>query len=262
MKKIFFLSLAALMSTALFAQLQVATFEDVEVSADSVYLLNETGTFTSGDFTFDQDVQNYGVNYYFGNVVTSKKANKYLGDAQNYMSSKGGAFAGSNFVVWYTSYIGADRVHLNEAAVIPGFYICNTPWVIDAVENGDGMSGPFEAGDYLTVIINGYLDGNAVNNQIEFKLVDGTTPVTEWTYIDLSELGEVDEISFTMDGTKKNDYGLTTPTYFAMDNFGAEASTEAVENTFVDEKAHKAIVDGQVVIIRGNKTFNIMGAEL
>ena len=262
MKKIFFLSLATLMSTALFAQLQVATFEDIEVSADSIYLLNETGTFTSGDFTFDQDVQNYGINYYFGNVVSSKKANTYLGDSQNYMSSKGGAFAGSQFVVWYSSYVGKDRVYLKEAAIIPGFYICNTPWVIDAVENGDGMSGPFDANDNLTVIINGYLGGNAVNHQIEFKLVDGTTPVTEWTYIDLTELGEVDEISFTMDGTKKNDYGLTTPTYFAMDNFGAGAPAEAVENTEVAVKAVKVIRNGQVVIIREGKTFNILGAEL
>ena len=207
--------------------LVVADFDDIEVSADSTHLLVETGTFTSGDYTFDQEVSDYGgVFYYSGMVVSNKKDNVYHQDWQNYMSAKGGAYSGNNFVVWYYSYTGKDRIHLKEAAIIPGFYVCNTPWVIDAVKNGDGMSDdgskPFGKDDYLTLTIHGYLDGKAVNNQVVFKLVDGTSPVTEWTYVDLRGLGKVDEISFSMDGTKQNKSGLTTPTYFALDDFGAK----------------------------------------
>lgn len=233
MKKSFFfvaalaLTFAACNQNAPEKALNVADFENIEVSADSTYVLAATGTFASGDFTFDQEVSDYGgVFYYSGNVVTSKKDNVYHQDWQNYMSAKGGAFSGNNFVVWYSSFTSKDRVHLKEAAIVPGFYVCNTPWVIDAVKNGDGMSDdgslPFGANDYLNLTINGYLDGKAVNEQVTFKLVDGTNAVTEWTYVDLSPLGKVDEISFTMTGTKKNVSGITTPTYFAMDNFGAK----------------------------------------
>jgi len=207
--------------------LQMADFENVTVSADSICLLSETGTFASGGYKFDQEVSNsdWGT-YYYGNVVSSKKDKMYHQDYQNYMSAAGGAFSGNNFVVWYLAFEGHDRIHLSEASVVPGFYVCNTPWVIDAVKNGDGMSEdggkPFGKDDYLNLTIHGYLQGKAVNHEVVFKLVDGTTPVTEWTYVSLSELGKVDEISFSMEGTKKNSYGLTTPTYFAMDNFGSK----------------------------------------
>ena len=122
----------------------VATFEEAAVApaeTESVNHLAETGTFTSGNFEFTQEVSvsDWGT-YYYGNVVTNKTSNEYKGDFQNDMSAKGGAHGGKNFVVWTASYMGADGVRLKQAAVVPGFYVCNTPWVVDAVLNGDGMS--------------------------------------------------------------------------------------------------------------------------
>ena len=65
-----------------------------------------------------------------------------------------------------------------------------------------------------------------------------------------------------MSGSRTGDYGLNTPSYFCIDNLGAEAPTEAIENTNVAVKAVKVVRDGQVVILRGEKAFNILGAEL
>jgi len=67
---------------------------------------------------------------------------------------------------------------------------------------------------------------------------------------------------------------MNTPAYFAMDNFGvakpatyvAPAMAEfpaptAIENTNAAVKAVKVIRNGQVLIIRDGKTYNVLGAE-
>ena len=267
MKKIYLFVAAAMMSAAMYADLQVADFENINLAAESVYHMSESGTFESGDFRFQQEVSvsEWGT-YYYGNIVSTKTGKEYKGDMQNDMSAAGGAHAGQKFVVWTGSYVGQDSVFLKEAAVVPGFYICNTPWVVDAILNGDGMSddagAPFGENDWFKLTINGSLNGQVVNSEVNFYLAQGTNFIQEWTFVDLSTLGTVDALTFKLSSTKKNSYGMTTPAYFAFDDLGAEAPTEAISNTNAAVKAIKAIRNGQVVILRGEKAFNILGAEL
>ena len=268
MKKIYLLLASAMMSTAMFAELQVADFENIELAEESVLHLNATGVIQSGSFGFQQEVADYGESgvYYFGSIVSNKKGNTYDYYADSDKSAKGGAFEGNNFVVWTSSYSNLDRVQLLSQAVVPGMYVCNTAWVVDAILNGDGMSSdggaPFGENDWFKLTVNGSLNGEAVNNQVDFYLAQGTSYIAEWTYVDLSSLGLVDEISFALTSSKSNDYGMTTPAYFCIDNLGAEAPTEGLNNTDAAMKAIKVIRDGQVLIIREGKAFNILGAEL
>jgi hypothetical protein len=207
--------------------LNVADFENINLAPESVYHMAESGTFESGDFRFQQEVSvsDWGT-YYFGNIVTSKTDKEYKGDYQNDMSASGGAHAGQKFVVWTGSYAKLDSVFLKEPAVVPGFYVNNTPWVVSAILNGDGMSddgaAPFGDNDWFKLTINGYLKGQAVNSQVSFYLANGKSYIKDWTYVSLSELGKVDALTFTLTSTKKNAQGMTTPAYFAFDDLGAK----------------------------------------
>ena len=262
--------------------LKVATFEDVTIAEpESVLHLSATGDVKSGDYYFTQDVADYGSlgTYYYGNVPTNKTSNEYKGDWQNDMSASGGAYEGANFIVWTSSYSGSDSVTIEHADVVPGFFINNTPWVVDAILNGDGMSSdgaaPFSAEDYFTLTITATLNGVAVNNEVKVDLAAEGKYINQWTYVDLSALGEVDALHFALTGSKHNDIGLTTPAYFAIDNFGADMPKDYVEpekavidntgtgidNTNAEMKAMKVLRNGQVIIIRGEKKFNILGAE-
>lgn len=277
MKKIYLLVVGALMSTTMFANLQVATFEDVQLdSLESVLHLDSTSYFASGNYYFVQEVQDYGAwgVYYFGNVVSNKTSNTYDGDYDNDKSISGGAFDGDNFLVWTSSYNGYDYIMLPVRSVVPGMYVNNTPWVVDAIMNGDGMSveqdsligQPFGENDYLTLVIGGIQldlanDTSYVTGVMQFGLASGSTYIQDWTYVDLSSLGEVDIIQFLLVGSKQNAMGLTTPAYFCIDNFGA-ANPEGVENTNAAAKTTKMVRNGQVVILRDNKVFNVLGAEL
>ena len=70
-------------------------------------------------------------------------------------------------------------------------------------------------------------------------------------------------------------YGMNTPSYIAMDNFGAAKPasyvapamaefdlTTAIDNTNAAVKATKVMRDGQVIILRDGKAFNVLGAQL
>ena len=46
---------------------------------------------------------------------------------------------------------------------------------------------------------------------------DGTF-LESWKTVDLSSLGEVTKLGFTMDGSDKSSYGVKHPKYFAFDN--------------------------------------------
>ena len=75
--------------------LAVADFENINLAAESVYHMTESGVFESGDFRFQQEVNvsDWGT-YYYGNIVSNKTGKEYKGDYQNDMSAAGGAHAG------------------------------------------------------------------------------------------------------------------------------------------------------------------------
>ena len=75
--------------------------------------------------------------------------------------------------------------------------------------------------DNLKLIITGIRD-TTVTGKVEFYLGKANSLVEDWTYVDLSTLKEVDGLTFSFTGTRENEYGLLTPTYFAFDNLGAK----------------------------------------
>lgn len=205
----------------------VATFEEAALAPDSlesVAYLSATGTFQSGMFTFQQDVQDYGEYgvYYFGSVVTNQTDDTYAYHTDAYKSVAGGAYEGNNYVVWTGSYDGYDKVTLSTPTQVPGMYVCNTTWVVDAIKNGDSMvPEPFNENDYLLLTITGKKSG-VQTGTVDFYLAQGTSYVSEWTYVDLHTLGQVDELSFAITGGKSNEYGMSTPIYFCIDNLGGK----------------------------------------
>ena len=205
----------------------VATFEEAAISpaeteSTYVYPADTTVFLESGNFQVQQTVA-YEGSYVTGAVIsniTNTKFESYL-DANK--SVAGGAYAGKNYVVWYNDAYAPGVIKLKSAAVVPGMYVCNNVYAYNSMTKGDAYAGePFGPEDWFTLTISGSLNGRSVNTFVSFDLAKGTDIVTDWTYVDLSTLGEVDELSFTMSGSRTGDYGLNTPSYFCIDNLGAK----------------------------------------
>lgn len=209
----------------------LATFEEAAISpaaVESEYSFNEDKSdyLISGDFKFRQTVAYSGA-YVTGAVVSNRTDVNVAGVQDANKSIAGGAKAGHNYVVWYYDGYNIDNpddIIINTPAVIPGMYVTNTAWVVKCIKEGDGMSyvpGGFQYEDYLLLTIYGWRNG-VVKGSVDYFLASGGKYTTAWEYVDLSSLGVVDRLTFTMEGSKINDYGLTTPTYFCIDNFGAK----------------------------------------
>ena len=212
-----------------------ATFEDLylpeEGYEDGSNL--QLGSFVSGSYKFDNfyspDYGGYWGNYGYTNMTTTNFDSYFLGQWRNAVG--GGANGSANYMVAYPGYYGGKIYVMNnpDGDVISGFYINNSAYTVDNIVNGDGMSddggAPFGKGDYLKLIITAD-NGNSIDVYLADYRADDEADryyINEWTWVDLTELGTVKDLSFTFETTKKNSYGPTTATYFCMDNLGGEA---------------------------------------
>ena len=205
----------------------VATFEEAAISpaAQQSYLAFTTDTtalLASGNYELSQTVA-YGGTYVTGAVVTNITDTTFKDYTDAYKSIAGGAKGGKNYVVWYEDGFSGNAIKLKEAATVAGMYVCNNVYAYNSITKGDAIAGdPFGDDDWFMLSIGGMLDGKMVNTQVDFYLAKGKNVVTDWTYVDLSQLGKVDAIFFTLSGSKTGDWGLNTPTYFCIDNLGAK----------------------------------------
>ena len=129
-------------------------------------------------------------------------------------------------------YPQGEEIEVDEAGgtVISGFYVTNEAWAVDAILNGDGMTpGGFTTGDWYKLTVIG-THADETTEQVEFYLADYRSEneadhyyVKDWQWVDLTALGQVESVTFRLDSSRKNDWGMTTPGYFCIDDFNGVA---------------------------------------
>lgn len=100
-------------------------------------------------------------------------------------------------------------------------YVTNTTYAYLAIKDqNDGNATPYvkewTAEDKFTLTITGY-NGETETNSIDFLLADGLNIVNTWHKVDLSTLGEVTKIQFSLSSTDSSLWGMNTPSYFCLD---------------------------------------------
>lgn len=92
--------------------------------------------------------------------------------------------------------------------------VCPTTYLLGVETYGDGYAKALtEAGDNMTLTITA---DNGATLDVDFAR-DGDILKT-WKRIDLSVLGKVNSLTFTMDGSDRSSWGVKHPKYFAFDN--------------------------------------------
>lgn len=78
-----------------------------------------------------------------------------------------------------------------------------------------------------------YADGVSVGER-EIVMADftgeNTYKMDDWTFVDLSWIANADSLTFIALSNDTGDYGINTPAYFCMDNFGAENTPTCVRD--------------------------------
>lgn len=130
----------------------------------------------------------------------------------------------------YNHYLGQDAVVTfkdGKSYEAVGMYVNLTTWPYYSVEYGDAFSRRFTEGDCLTLTAHG-IATDGTERTLDIKLAsfaDGDLTVNRgWKWVDLTGLGLVKEIYFTMTSTDSSAYGMNTPGYFAMDKLTVRES--------------------------------------
>lgn len=172
---------------------------------------------------------------------------------EQFRSSVGhGARSSSNYgIVYCEKTMGhTDMLITNtdQGNVISGMYVSANAYLKYCVLNGDGMSKesdgttgkPFAIGDSVAIKAVGYLNGEEVA-VTSFPLADYRSDnvsdhyiLDTWQWMDLSVLGQIDKVRFSMTSTKQNVKGITTPAYFCIDNVGGMRPERLLEKKKLD----------------------------
>ncbi|MBR3565250.1 MAG: DUF4465 domain-containing protein [Paludibacteraceae bacterium] len=126
---------------------------------------------------------------------------------------------------------GANTILFAEDEILKAtpkeVYFCNANVTYNDINNGNDFGAKkYAEGDYLYVKVQGILGADTAGfilteNSVDYYLADfrdGKTFVNNaWEKVDLSELGEVYGLTFSMESTDVGQYGINTATYFAID---------------------------------------------
>lgn len=226
-----------------------ATFEEMTLGAESYYnaagVEGETITdswgsqvtksqFTSGGYRFTT-LYNPAYASWSGFGVSNTTSTTYADwFTDQYNNCIGGGYGGTgNFAIVYPSTVGEAVEPVNGPEVVSGMYVTNSAWNVQAYNDGDGYTGPFATGDWCKLTITG-THADETTATLDVYLADYRSNnaadqyyISKWQWVDLTPLGEVKRLTFEITSNHANEWGMTTPGYFCMDNFGGEPDESA-----------------------------------
>lgn len=212
--------------------LVVATFDDNYLESGTHIMPEEDGMFYSGSFAFNNGgMPEY--DFWYGYTLSNETSADFAGLDDQFHSANGGGYDSANFTVAYPQGKTIEPVGYADGAVIPGFYVNNTAYAVNSMENGDGFAKKFEKGDWfkLTACIK-TAEGTTSLDLVYLADMRDETPaehyiLKDWEYVDLSRFGKIQSITFNFESSDTGTYGINTPTYLCIENFGTEPDAEA-----------------------------------
>jgi hypothetical protein len=95
-------------------------------------------------------------------------------------------------------------------------YVTNNTYAYYTMLNGNSFSTQFTDDSWFILTIHGSLN-NVETGSVNVALANGTDILKNWTRVNLSPLGTVDRIYFTMTSSDTGQWGMNTPGYFCLD---------------------------------------------
>jgi len=230
MRKNLLLILSLFATTLVFAQ-EPATFEDVPLGSGGIWQ-PPTGEneMPSGGWLFTNSTQ-YG---YWGGFTASNRTDlSQTGLDAQYTAATGCGYDGSTqYAVAYTMGVQTD-VYATDGQMhtVTGCYVTNNLWTYQDILQGGYGEPPYGGPtgndpDWFKVTATGKNANGQTVGTLDFYLADFRFANNEedyvlntWEWFDLSPLGDVATISFSLSSSRGSGYNMITPAYFCMDNF-------------------------------------------
>ncbi len=246
-KKLLLLVFSSILLLAPAAFAAMATFDDLTLAPNSHWGgagSGETG-FTNGDAYFPHTS---GSNSWSGFVYSNINNTATAGYTNQFAAYTGTDVSGSgNYALSYIplDWKGGTYKPIPQTAsfgavtgedynsTISGAYFTNTTYAYLSMSTGDQFAKKFggtsgDDPDWFKLIIKGIDNGGNYTGTVDFYLADFRFAdnskdyiVDKWTWVDLTGLGKVVGLEFSLASSDNSAYGMNTPAYFAMDNLNA-----------------------------------------
>jgi hypothetical protein len=219
-----------------------ANFDNLPLAPSSYWDGSDgTGGFTTGPASFN--------NHYtpalpltlpsWGGWSVSNKTSATTVDEQQFTSAAGGARNGSNYGVAHVDKVNHawPVITLDSPSVVEGAWFTNVASAYEAMTNGStsGGFGPKKFlshddangiyGDWFKLCIAGHDASGAITGTVIVSLADLQSDdpsqnyiLNTWKYADLTSLGVVKTLEFSLSSSDSLDWDMYTPAYFAMDD--------------------------------------------
>lgn len=190
-------------------------------------------TFQSGSFLFNNrnDTSSFG-DYWsgWGYSATTDTLDPTYANEMSAITGKGH----NNSLVYGVAYQSFDPlnnvIRLATAAMLDRCYITNTTLAYYSMLNGDGFAKKFGGSsgndpDYFKLNITGWYQGTPLADTIHIYLADFRDSLNtndfilkDWYMVNLFSLGMVDSLTYTLESTDTNSFGMKTPAYYCLDD--------------------------------------------
>ncbi len=177
---------------------------------------------------------NFTENGYWGGFTASNRTNlTQTGLDAQYTAVTGCGYDGSfQYAVAYTMGVPTD-VYATDGQLhtVTGCYVTNNLWTYQDMVQGGYGEPPYGGSsgndpDWFKVTATGKNASGQTVGTLDFYLADFRFANNEedyvldtWEWFDLSPLGQVATISFSLSSSRGSGYNMITPAYFCMDNF-------------------------------------------
>jgi len=223
-------------------QAEVSAFEDVNLPVDSFWNgADDSGFLPSGSASF-LNTYNTEFSSWDGFAASSMNDPHVKGWAGQYHAITGAGVLGSpTYGVTYRGFFTPPMIVLDEPAVVQGLYVTNNTYAYYAMREGDIVSKKFggtdgNEPDWFKLTITGQDVNDAPVGTVDFFLADfrfedngQDAIINEWTFVDLSSLGEVASLVLDFSSSDNGDWGMNTPAYAAVDNLVLPGSEPYLE---------------------------------
>ena len=245
-----------------------------------IFSFSHYGTVMKGSYEYEGNFYDYEYPYCDVFSVSKSTATDFQSyGVSDWNNAVGKGYLGDAFVVAYDGggYYAPNVLTFNDGnAYFPKeVYLCNMASVLKAVKEGTlAPARKFENGDYFAITFNGLdKEGNKIEgSEVVCYLIDYRSEDEadwklneDWERFDLSALGEVYGISFSVNSSDVGQYGMNTPAYFAMDALAVADGEETALPAVISDKQNaskKVMIDGKLYIVTPRGVFNQLGQEV
>jgi len=240
------------------AAAEVADFDDLVLGPESAWNGSadpSAGGFTTGPAWFNNfyTIDAFSGWAFWGGWAYSNITDNVTPDYTNQFSAiPGAAQSGANYGIAFldTFYGVTPTVTFSAPTAVEQAWVTNTTYAYFDMLNGSSFSKKFGGADgtdedWFLLTITGKTAGGGTTGPVEFYLADFRFAddsqdyiLDAWTPVDLTGLGAVTSLAFTLSSSDTGTWGMNTPAYFALDTL-----------TVAPEPATLALVAGGAAVM-------------